>query len=128
MSGDHPARKKLPETRAGTRYRIVLESQEGDIDVYILINKFDDTGEAGEIFVNVSKQGSSLQGMLDGWAIMASLALQYGTPLEKIIEKFKGQSFPPAGTTTSPDVKECSSLLDLIARILEFDAAAQKRR
>lgn len=124
MSGDHPARKKMPETRSGTRYRIVLESAEGDIDVYILINKFDDSGEPGEIFVNVSKQGSALQGMLDGWAIMASLALQYGVPLAKIIEKFKGQSFPPSGKTSHLEIKECSSLLDLIARILEFDASA----
>lgn len=127
MSGDHPARKKLPDTRSGTRYSILVESAEGDIPVYILINRYEDTGDAGEIFANVSKQGSTLQGMLDGWCIMASFALQYGVPLEKIVEKFKGQAFPPSGKTNHPDVKECLSLLDLIARILEFDAATQKR-
>jgi ribonucleoside-diphosphate reductase alpha chain len=112
----------------GTRYKAVLEAPEGDIDVYLLINHYDDTHEPAEIFVTVSKQGSTLQGMMDGWATMASIALQYGVPVQMIVDKFKGQSFPPYGNYTHPEVGTCTSLLDLIARLLEFDRTAQIRR
>lgn len=128
MSGDHPNRKRMTDTRVGRRYVATIEVEGGDIDVYVLINRYEDTGAIGEIFVNVSKQGSVLQGTLDGWAIMASMALQYGVPVEVIINKFKGQGFPPSGRVTRcAGVDECSSLLDLVVRILEIDATAQVR-
>lgn len=127
MSGEHAVRKRLPDTRTGTRYHVVIYSEEGDLDVYILVNHYEDTREPAEIFVNVSKQGSSLQGMLDGWAIMASMALQYGVPLQNIIDKFAGQAFPPYGPTSFPGIQSCTSLLDLVVRVLDADAAAKKR-
>lgn len=121
MSGDHPHRKPLPTTRNGRRVKIEVYTNEGDVDLYLLMNFYEDTGSLGEIFVNVSKQGSTLQGMLDGWAIMVSVALQHGVPLYNIIDKFAGQSFPPAGPTSYKEVPSCTSLLDLIVRVLQVE-------
>lgn len=116
-------RKKLPDTRVGQIHKIIIvDQQAGGYELYITANRHED-GTLGEVFLGIGKPGSTLQGMLDGWAIMLSLGLQYGVPLEKVINKFKRQSFSPSGKTNDENIPECSSLLDCVVRHLELLAS-----
>lgn len=110
-------RKRLPDTRRGVIKKVKLFTEQGDIDLFININRYED-GDCAEVFVSLGKQGSTLQGMVDAWAMMVSIALQHGTPLDKVVEKFTGHAFPPAGMTSDPEFKNCSSILDLVVRVL----------
>ena len=114
----------MPDLREGRTHHIKLEVETGgDIDLYVHMNKNAD-GEVAEIFANIGLQGSTLQGMLDGWCILASIALQYGVPMQTIVDKFTGQQFPPAGSAISSGVtKTCKSLLDLLAQLLDRESS-----
>ena len=118
------SRNKLPDTRSGRIHHLVVYSEQGDIDLYVRVNFYEEVREIAEIFVGIGKQGTTLQGMLDGWAIQTSIALQYGVPVQVIIDKFRGQSFPPAGPVKGLGIAKCSSLLDLVAQVLEKELAA----
>jgi len=96
----------------------VIHSGQGDVDLYITINFYPGTLKIAELFVDVGKQGTTLQSMLDGWAIQTSVALQYGVPLAVIIEKFRDTVFPPDGRVTGLGIEKCSSLFDLIVQVL----------
>lgn len=111
-------RKRLPATRSGRTHKVTISDPvSGDFDLYITSNYHED-GDLGEVFLSAGKMGSTLQGLLDGWAIMLSMAVQYGTPLEDITGKFAGQSFAPSGPTDNPDIPVCTSLLDYVARYI----------
>lgn len=79
-----------------------------------------DDGQPGELFVCIAKVGSTMSGLMDGVALLTSLSLQYGIPLEKIISKFRNTRFEPDGLTHNPDIPHASSLLDYIFRWMEL--------
>jgi len=111
-----PVRRRLPRTRPSrtTSFRV------GDIEGYLSAGSYPDDG-LGEIFVKVSKQGSTLSGVMDAFAIAVSLGLQYGVPLEVYVAKFSNTIFEPNGITDDPDIRLTQSLVDYIARRLAID-------
>jgi len=111
-----PVRRKLPDTRYGPTHKFNIGGFKG----YVNASTYED-GSVGEIFINASKQGSTMQGILDSFATAISLALQYGVPLEKLIEKFKATRFEPNGFTTNEQIRICSSVIDYVFRWLELE-------
>ncbi|HZD02949.1 MAG TPA: LAGLIDADG family homing endonuclease [Actinomycetes bacterium] len=111
-----PVRRRLPRTRPSrtTSFRV------GDIEGYLSAGSYPDDG-LGELFVKVSKQGSTLSGVMDAFAIAVSLGLQYGVPLEVYVAKFSNMIFEPNGITDDPDIRITQSLVDYIARRLAID-------
>lgn len=85
---------------------------------YVLVTPYEDTGMPGEIFVRLSKEGSTIQGLVDGWAQSISYCLQYGVPLEVLVQKFSHTKFEPAGYSGDPDIKYAHSIYDAITRKL----------
>lgn len=93
-------------------------SEEGSTSkIYVTVGLFPD-GRPGEIFVRADKAGSLLAGLLDGFAIVTSLALQYGVPMGQIAGKLAGQAFPPQGFTGDAEYPRALSVLDLLGRWL----------
>jgi ribonucleoside-diphosphate reductase alpha chain len=85
---------------------------------YILVTPYEDTGMPGEIFVRLSKEGSTIQGLVDGWAQSISYCLQFGVPLEVLVQKFSHTKFEPSGYSGDPDIKFAHSIYDAIVRKL----------
>lgn len=106
-------RRKLARECQSIRHHFVVGGTEG----YMHVGLFDDN-EPGEIFLKISKQGSTIDGLLDAIAILTSLSLQHGVPLGTLVSKFKGVRFEPSGLTDSPDLPKATSLLDYIFRYL----------
>lgn len=111
-----PQRKKLTDTRESITHKFDIAGHQG----YFTIGLYDD-GQPGEIFVNVSKEGSTIRGMMDSWAIMVSMLLQYGAPIRDVIEKLKNVKFDPAGITQNPSIRFCTSIVDYIGKWLEHE-------
>ena len=88
-----------------------------DCKGFVTVGEYDD-GRPGEIFVRVSKQGSTLAGIMDAFAISVSHGLQYGVPLRSFVEAFTGMRFEPAGMTDDPDIRIANSLMDYLFRKL----------
>ena len=88
-----------------------------DCKGFVTVGEYDD-GRPGEIFVRVSKQGSTLAGIMDAFAISVSHGLQYGVPLRSFVEAFTGMRFEPAGMTDDPDIRIANSLMDYLFRRL----------
>jgi ribonucleotide reductase alpha subunit/intein/homing endonuclease len=111
-----PVRRRLPKQRPSrtTSFRV------GDIEGYLTAGSYPDDG-LGEIFVKVSKQGSTLSGVMDAFAIAVSVGLQYGVPLEALVAKFVNMIFEPNGMTDDKDVRIAQSLVDYVARRLAID-------
>jgi ribonucleoside-diphosphate reductase alpha chain len=86
----------------------------------MIANSYPDDG-LGEVFLKMSKQGSTLAGMMDAFSIAISVGLQYGVPLETYVSKFTNMRFEPAGLTDDPDVRMAQSILDYIFRRLALD-------
>jgi ribonucleoside-diphosphate reductase alpha chain len=108
-----PVRRKLPDTRQSITHKFDIQGHEG----YITVGLFED-GNPGEIFVKMAKEGSTLSGMVDSFAIMVSLALQYGVPLEALVSKFGHVRFEPSGYTGNPEIPIAKSIVDYIFRWL----------
>jgi ribonucleoside-diphosphate reductase alpha chain len=108
-------RRKLPDTVTSLRHKFNIGGFEG----YLHCGVYED-GSLGELFVIAEKMGSTMQGFLDAFATSVSLGLQYGVPLEKLIDKFSGTRFDPAGFTTNPDIQLTTSVIDYIFRWLEL--------
>jgi ribonucleoside-diphosphate reductase alpha chain len=106
-------RRELPKTRTAKTFAFKVADSRG----YMTVGEYDD-GSPGEIFVNVSKQGSTLRGILDAFAISVSHGLQFGVPLKDYVYSFQNMSFAPAGITDDPDIRTASSIIDYIARRL----------
>jgi len=108
-----PVRERLPQTRPSRTFRFDVAGCRG----FVTIGEYED-GSPGEIFVRVSKQGSTLAGIMDAFAISLSYGLQYGVPLSSFVKAFVGMRFEPAGMTDDPEVRISSSLMDYIFRKL----------
>ncbi|MDY7103182.1 MAG: vitamin B12-dependent ribonucleotide reductase [Actinomycetota bacterium] len=108
-----PIRKKLPRSRNSRTFDFRVADCKG----FVTVGEYED-GRPGEVFVNVSKQGSTLSGIMDAFAISLSYGLQYGVPLRDFVETFTGMRFEPAGMTDDPDIRIASSLMDYLFRRL----------
>ncbi|MGI8608311.1 MAG: LAGLIDADG family homing endonuclease [Candidatus Dormibacteria bacterium] len=108
-----PVRSKLPDERQSITHKFDIQGHEG----YITVSMFDDR-KPGEIFVKMAKEGSTLSGMMDSFAIMVSLSLQYGVPLEALVSKFSHVRFEPSGYTSNPEIPIAKSIVDYIFRWL----------
>jgi ribonucleoside-diphosphate reductase alpha chain len=108
-----PVRQKLPRMRNSKTFSFRVADCHG----YATVGEFED-GRPGEVFLKVAKQGSTLAGIMDAFAISLSLGLQYGVPLEAFAEKFTNMRFEPAGMTDDPDLRIATSLVDYIFRRL----------
>jgi ribonucleoside-diphosphate reductase alpha chain len=110
-----PYRRHLPDERQSVTHKFRVGEQEG----YVTVGLYAE-GTPGEIFVNISKEGSTIRGLMDSVAVLTSVALQYGVPLENLVEKFRGVHFEPAGMTSNTDIPTASSLVDYIFRWLDM--------
>jgi ribonucleoside-diphosphate reductase alpha chain len=108
-----PIRERLPRNRRSRTF----EFRVADCKGFVTVGEYDD-GRPGEIFVRVSKQGSTLAGIMDAFAISVSHGLQYGVPLRNFVDTFTGMRFEPAGMTDDPDVRIASSIMDYLFRKL----------
>jgi ribonucleoside-diphosphate reductase alpha chain len=111
-----PVRKRLPKGRPGITTSFTVGGAEG----YMTANSYPDDG-LGEVFLKMSKQGSTLAGMMDAFSIAVSVGLQYGVPLETYVSKFTNMRFEPAGMTDDPDIRIATSVMDYIFRRLALD-------
>ncbi|MEU1621410.1 vitamin B12-dependent ribonucleotide reductase [Streptomyces sp. NPDC005722] len=111
-----PVRRRLPKGRPGITTSFTVGGAEG----YMTANSYPDDG-LGEVFLKMSKQGSTLAGMMDAFSIAVSVGLQYGVPLETYVSKFTNMRFEPAGLTDDPDVRMAQSIVDYIFRRLALD-------
>lgn len=109
-------RRKLPRKRKSTTYHFEV----ADLDGFFTVGEYDD-GTPGELFINVSRQGSTLAGLMDSFAISVSHGLQYGVPLKSYVKTLRGTSFAPFGITDDPDIRTASSITDYIVRRLALD-------
>ena len=109
-------RRNLPRRRSGRTYEFKL----ADLKGFFTVSEFDD-GTLGELFINVSKQGSTLSGLMDSFAISVSHGLQYGVPLKSYVKTLMSSSFAPSGITDDPDIRTASSITDYIFRRLALD-------
>jgi ribonucleoside-diphosphate reductase alpha chain len=109
-------RRKLPRVRTSKTYKFSLSDLEG----YFTVGEYED-GQPGELFISVSKQGSTLSGLMDSFAISVSHGLQYGVPLKSYVRTLRGTSFAPAGITDDPDLRTATSITDYIVRRLALD-------
>src|SRR5438093_7868111 len=111
-----PQRRRLPKSRPGRTVSFRVADTEG----YLTAGEYPDDG-LGELFLKVSKQGSTLSGIMDAFAISLSLGLQYGVPFEAYVSKFMNMRFEPAGMTDDPDVRLATSIVDYVFRRLAID-------
>ena len=109
-----PTRKRLPDHRMGFAHKFCVGGHEG----YLHVGLYSDTWEPGEIFIRMAKEGSTLSGLCEAFAISVSVALQYGVPLEDLCAKFKFMRFEPSGPTNNRDIPRAASLPDYIFRYL----------
>ncbi|MHB8384732.1 MAG: vitamin B12-dependent ribonucleotide reductase, partial [Candidatus Binataceae bacterium] len=107
----HTRRRKLPDERNSITHKFDIAGHEG----YITVGKFDD-GTPGEIFVIMSKQGSTISGLMDSFATAISYALQYGMPLQFLVDKFAHIRFEPSGFTKNPQIPYAKSIVDYLFR------------
>jgi ribonucleoside-diphosphate reductase alpha chain len=106
-----PVRRRLPDDRAALTHKFSVGGQEG----YITVGLYDD-GSPGEVFVKMSKQGSTVSGLMDSVAIAWSMALQHGVPIESLISKYIDHRFEPSGFTGNPRIPMARSVVDYLAR------------
>lgn len=106
-----PKRYKLPDTCKSVRHKFEINGHEG----YINVGMYDD-GTPGELFTTMSKQGSTISGLMDTFSIAVSLLLQHGVPLEYLVDKFAFTRFEPSGWTPNQDIPNARSPVDYIFR------------
>ena len=111
-----PVRRKMPRKRTSKTFSFRVADCHG----YVTVGEYDD-GKPGEIFLRVSKQGSTLAGIMDAFAISVSHGLQYGVPLRAFVDMYTNMRFEPAGMTDDPEIRFASSLVDYIFRRLAVE-------
>ncbi|HEX2933435.1 MAG TPA: vitamin B12-dependent ribonucleotide reductase [Candidatus Binatia bacterium] len=117
-------RRKLPDERRSITHKFDIAGHEG----YITAGMYED-GQPGEIFITMSKEGSTISGLMDSFATAISMALQYGVPLQVLVDKFSHMRFEPSGFTKNPDIPMAKSIMDYIFRWLAskfLDGEAQQ--
>ena len=118
-----PVRQKLPRTRTAKTFSFRVADCHG----YVTVGEYED-GRPGEMWLNVAKQGSTLAGIMDAFAISVSHGLQYGVPLEAYVEMYTNMRFEPAGMTDDPDIRFATSLVDYIFRRLAVEYLPKEKR
>ena len=106
-----PRRRRLPDERSAITHKFDIAGHEG----YVTVGLFED-GQPGEIFLVMAKEGSTISGFADAFAQAISYALQYGVPLQDLVDKFSHVRFEPSGMTKNPDVRFAKSIVDYIFR------------
>lgn len=109
----HAQRRKLPDERKSITHKFSVGGHEG----YIIVGMYAE-GAPGEIFIKMAKEGSTLSGFMDGLALSISIGLQYGVPLNALVDKLTNTRFEPSGFTENPSIRYATSVLDYIARWL----------
>ena len=112
-AGDRPVRRHLAAERHAITHKFDIAGHEG----YITVGMYED-GAPGEIFIVMAKEGSTLSGVMDSFATSCSMALQYGVPLQVLVDKFTHTRFEPSGFTSNPQVPYAKSIMDYIFRYL----------
>ena len=110
---DRTKRRKLPNERSSITHKFSIGGHEG----YLTVGKYED-GTPGEIFIKMAKEGSTLSGIMDAFALSVSIALQYGVPLRALVDKFVNSRFEPSGYTGNPRIRYAKSVVDYIGRWL----------
>jgi ribonucleoside-diphosphate reductase alpha chain len=108
-----PLRRRLPDTRSSITHKFDIAGHEG----YLTVGLFEN-GLPGELFITMSKEGSTIGGLMDGIGTLTSMALQYGVPLEALVKKFAYQRFEPSGFTRNSEIRNASSITDYVFRWL----------
>jgi ribonucleoside-diphosphate reductase alpha chain len=121
--GHRPVRKRLPKRRSSQTTSFAVGGAEG----YLTASSYPDDG-LGEVFLRMSKQGSTLAGVMDAFSVAISIGIQYGVPLETFVSKFTNMRFEPAGITDDPDIRMAASVMDYIFRRLALDFLPYERR
>ncbi|HKW88202.1 MAG TPA: vitamin B12-dependent ribonucleotide reductase [Candidatus Acidoferrales bacterium] len=106
-------RRKLPSERKSITHKFSIGGHEG----YLTVGMYDD-GAPGEIFIKMAKEGSTLSGIMDGFALAVSISLQYGVPLRALVDKFVNARFEPSGFTGNKEIPYAKSIVDYIGRWL----------
>lgn len=106
-----PVRKRLSDTRNSITHKFSIAGIEG----YLTVGMFDD-GSPGELFITMSKEGSTIGGLMDSVGTLTSIALQYGVPLDTLVSKFSFIRFEPQGFTSHPKIRQASSIIDYVFR------------
>jgi ribonucleoside-diphosphate reductase alpha chain len=109
-------KRELPRNRIARTF----EFHVADLKGFVTVGEYED-GTPGELFVRVAKQGSTLSGLMDSFAISVSHGLQYGVPLKSYVKTLSNMSFAPQGMTDDPEIRTASSLIDYIFRRLAMD-------
>lgn len=109
-------RRMLPRVRKSRTYKFRI----ADLKGFLTVGEYED-GTPGELFINVSKQGSTLSGLMDAFAISVSHGLQYGVPLKSYVKTLMGRTFAPSGITDDSDIRTATSIMDYIFRRLALD-------
>ena len=117
--GHLSTRRVLPETRSSLTHKFCVGNHEG----YLTIGLHPD-GSPGEMFIKMSKEGSTMSGMCQAFCRAFSLAIQYGLSVEDAVVRFKGMRFEPMGQTSNPEIPEAQSIVDYVARYLELHYSA----
>lgn len=110
---NQPTRHRMPDTRMSLTHRFEIAGHEG----YITVGLYED-GQPGELFITMSKEGSTIGGLMDTVGTLTSIALQYGVPLQSLVKKFAYQRFEPSGFTKNPDIRNATSITDYVFRWL----------
>src|SRR6266513_1717722 len=110
---DQPVRHRMSDTRMSFTHKFEIAGHEG----YITVGLYAD-GQPGELFITMSKEGSTIGGLMDTVGTLTSIALQYGVPLEGLVKKFAYQRFEPSGFTKNPDIRHATSIADYVFRWL----------
>jgi ribonucleoside-diphosphate reductase alpha chain len=118
-----PVRRRLPQARRSMTFKFRVADTEG----YLTAGEFPD-GNVGEIFLRVAKQGSTLSGIMDAFAISISMGLQYGVPLSAYVKQFANTRFEPSGMTDDPDFRIATSILDYVFRRLAVEYLEPEER
>jgi ribonucleoside-diphosphate reductase alpha chain len=110
---ERPLRKRLPAERQAVTHKFAISGHEG----YITVGLYED-GTPGEIFLKMAKEGSTVSGLMDSFATVVSMSLQYGVPLKALVDKFAHSRFEPSGFTGNPEIPIAKSVMDYIFRWL----------
>ena len=116
-------RHRLPDDRNAVTHKFSIGEHEG----YLTVGQYDD-GHPGEVFVHISKQGSTVSGLMDTVGALTSVALQSGVPLETLVRKFSHSRFEPSGWTRNPQIGHADSILDYVFRWMGLRYLSAERK